>query len=239
MSIHPRAGKPASPYDLIDVAALERAFYERLPDPRDPAQRVAFGTSGHRGSALSASFNAAHIHAIVQAICEYRVAQGFDGPLFLGKDTHALSRPAERAALEVFSGNGVRVLIQSDDGYTPTPAISHAIVAAKRARREARETLDPLAPRRLRGERREIVDQREREAAEGVQRAELASRGVGQGALVLLVVCVRVVGELRGEALEPVSPAIGVTAVSCVWSKRRPTCWRWSSRPVTRACISC
>jgi phosphoglucomutase len=134
MSIHPRAGTPASPDDLIDVAVLERAFYERLPDPRDPAQRVAFGTSGHRGSALSASFNAAHIHAITQAICEYRAAQGFDGPLFLGKDTHALSRPAERAALEVFSGNGVRVLIQSDDGYTPTPVISHAIVAANRGR---------------------------------------------------------------------------------------------------------
>lgn len=134
MSIHPRAGMPASPDDLMDVAALERAFYERLPDPRDPAQRVAFGTSGHRGSALSASFNAAHIHAITQAICEYRAAQGIDGPLFLGKDTHALSLPAERAALEVFSGNGVRVLIQADDGYTPTPVISHAIVAANRGR---------------------------------------------------------------------------------------------------------
>jgi phosphoglucomutase len=134
MSIHPRAGMPASRDDLIDVAALERAFYERLPDPRDPAQRVAFGTSGHRGSALSASFNAAHIHAITQAICEYRSAQGFDGPLFLGKDTHALSGPAERAALEVLSGNGVPVRIQSDDGYTPTPVISHAIVAANRGR---------------------------------------------------------------------------------------------------------
>ncbi|MCG6874501.1 MAG: phosphoglucomutase (alpha-D-glucose-1,6-bisphosphate-dependent) [Betaproteobacteria bacterium] len=134
MSIHPRAGKPASPDDLIDVPALERAFYDRLPDPRDPAQRVAFGTSGHRGSALTASFNAAHIHAIAQAICEYRHGQGIDGPLFLGKDTHALSRPAEQAALEVFAGNGVQVRIQEEDGFTPTPVVSHAIVAANRGR---------------------------------------------------------------------------------------------------------
>lgn len=134
MSIHPRAGKPAPPDVLIDVAALERAFYERLPDPRDPAQRVAFGTSGHRGSALSTSFNAAHIHAIAQAICEYRQAHGVNGPLFLGKDTHALSRPAEHAALEVFAGNGVQVRMQHDDGFTPTPVISHAIVVANRGR---------------------------------------------------------------------------------------------------------
>jgi phosphoglucomutase len=134
MSVHPRAGKPASSDQLIDVAALERAFHERLPDPRDPAQRVAFGTSGHRGSALTASFNAAHIHAITQAICEFRKAQGIDGPLFLGKDTHALSRPAERAALEVLAGNGVQVRIQYEDGFTPTPVVSHAIVAANRGR---------------------------------------------------------------------------------------------------------
>ncbi len=138
MSIHPRAGKPASPDVLIDVAALERAFYELLPEPRDPAQRVAFGTSGHRGSALSASFNAAHIHAITQAICEFRQAQGIDGPLFLGKDSHALSRPAESAALEVLAGNGVPVRIQQDDGFTPTPVISHAIVAANLGRTTGR-----------------------------------------------------------------------------------------------------
>lgn len=134
MSVHPRAGEPATPDVLIDAAALERAFYDRLPDPRDPAQRVAFGTSGHRGSALAASFNAAHIHAIAQAICEYRQARGIDGPLFLGKDTHALSGPAERAALEVFAGNGVQVRVQHDDGFTPTPVVSHAIVAANRGR---------------------------------------------------------------------------------------------------------
>jgi len=134
MSVHPRAGKPASRDVLVDIAALERAFYDTLPDPRDPAQRVAFGTSGHRGSALTASFNAAHIHAIAQAISEFRQAQGIDGPLFLGKDTHALSRPAEQAALEVFAGNGVQVRIQRDDGFTPTPVISHAIVAANRGR---------------------------------------------------------------------------------------------------------
>jgi phosphoglucomutase len=134
MSVDPRAGKLATADLLINPAALERAFHERLPDPRDPAQRVAFGTSGHRGSALDASFNAAHIHAIAQAICDYRTSQGIDGPLLLGKDTHALSRPAERAALEVFAGNGVTVRIQQDDGFTPTPVISHAIVAANRGR---------------------------------------------------------------------------------------------------------
>lgn len=134
MSIHPLAGQPAPPESLIDVTALERAFYARRPDPAAPAERVAFGTSGHRGTALAGSFNEAHIHAIVHAVCEYRAAQGIDGPLFLGKDTHALSRPAERAALEVLAAHGVHVRIQRGDGYTPTPVISHAILAANRGR---------------------------------------------------------------------------------------------------------
>ncbi|MCL4798875.1 MAG: phosphoglucomutase (alpha-D-glucose-1,6-bisphosphate-dependent) [Burkholderiales bacterium] len=134
MSIHRLAGKPAPPESLIDVAALERAFYERRPDPAVPGERVAFGTSGHRGTALAGSFNEAHIHAIVQAVCEYRAAQGIDGPLFMGKDTHALSRPAERAALEVLAAHGVRVRLQRGDGFTPTPVVSHAIVTANRGR---------------------------------------------------------------------------------------------------------
>jgi len=134
MSIHRLAGKPAPPESLIDVAALERAFYEKRPDPAVPGERVAFGTSGHRGTALAGSFNEAHIHAIVQAVCEYRAAQGIDGPLFLGKDTHALSRPAERAALEVLAAHGVHVRLQRGDGFTPTPVVSHAIVAANRGR---------------------------------------------------------------------------------------------------------
>src|SRR5690349_8025661 len=109
--VHERAGRPAGPEDLVDVARLVTAYYTRHPDPDEPAQRVAFGTSGHRGSSLSSSFNEDHILATSQAICEYRAAQGVDGPLFLGGDTHALSEPAQASALEVFAANEVRVLI--------------------------------------------------------------------------------------------------------------------------------
>ncbi|REE95300.1 phosphoglucomutase (alpha-D-glucose-1,6-bisphosphate-dependent) [Thermomonospora umbrina] len=132
--VHERAGRPARPSDLVDVARLVTAYYTRHPDPGEPGQRVAFGTSGHRGSALSASFNEDHILATSQAICEYRAAQGVDGPLFLGADTHALSEPATASALEVFAAGGVRVLIDERDGYTPTPAVSHAILAHNRGR---------------------------------------------------------------------------------------------------------
>ncbi len=125
---HDRAGQRAEPGDLIDVARLVTAYYALTPDPAEPAQRVAFGTSGHRGSAFDTAFNEAHILATSQAICEYRAAQGTTGPLFLGADTHALSEPARVSALEVFAGNGVEVLVDARDGYTPTPAVSHAIL---------------------------------------------------------------------------------------------------------------
>ncbi len=131
---HERAGSPAGPEDLVDVARLVTAYYALHPDPADPAQRVAFGTSGHRGSSLAAAFNDDHIAATSQAICEYRAAQGTDGPLFLGADTHALSEPARVTALEVFAANEVTVLIDSADGYTPTPAVSHAILTHNRGR---------------------------------------------------------------------------------------------------------
>ncbi|MGQ0482879.1 MAG: phosphoglucomutase, alpha-D-glucose phosphate-specific, partial [Pseudonocardia sp.] len=128
MTVHPRAGTPARPEDLVDLAELLAAYRERRPDPELAAQRVAFGTSGHRGSALSLSFNDHHIAATSQAICEYRTAAGIRGPLFLGRDTHALSEPAWTTAIEVFAANDVTVLIDSRDGFTPTPAISHAIL---------------------------------------------------------------------------------------------------------------
>ncbi|MEU2773479.1 phosphoglucomutase (alpha-D-glucose-1,6-bisphosphate-dependent) [Streptomyces sp. NPDC007162] len=131
---HERAGRPAVPEDLVDVARLVTAYYALHPDPSDPAQRVAFGTSGHRGSSLTPAFNEDHIAATSQAICEYRSGQGTDGPLFLGADTHALSEPAKVTALEVFAANGVTVLIDSADGYTPTPAVSHAILTHNRGR---------------------------------------------------------------------------------------------------------
>ncbi|MFF8476956.1 phosphoglucomutase (alpha-D-glucose-1,6-bisphosphate-dependent) [Streptomyces sp. NPDC015414] len=131
---HERAGRPAGPEDLIDVARLVTAYYALRPDPADPGQRVAFGTSGHRGSSLASAFNEDHIAATSQAICEYRAAQGVDGPLFLGADTHALSDPARVTALEVFAANDVTVLIDSADGYTPTPAVSHAILTHNRGR---------------------------------------------------------------------------------------------------------
>src|SRR5262245_66606655 len=125
MSVHPGAGKPADPATLIDVAKLRAQYASDLPDPRDPAQRVAFGTSGHRGSAARRSFNELHILAIVQATCEHRRAQGIDGPLFLGKDTHALSAPAQATALEVLAANGVEVAYAADDADTPTPVVPH------------------------------------------------------------------------------------------------------------------
>ena len=124
----PRAGLPAAAEDLVDVARLVTAYYSVHPDPGEVAQRVAFGTSGHRGSALTATFNEDHILATTQAICEYRAANGITGPLFLGADTHALSEPARVSALEVLAANGVHVLIDSRGGYTPTPAVSRAIL---------------------------------------------------------------------------------------------------------------
>ena len=128
MAIHPLAGQPAPESVLIDVSALERAYHANRPDPADPRQRVAFGTSGHRGTPLDNTFTEAHILAITQAICDYRQAHGIDGPLFMGKDTHALSGPAQRTALEVLAAEGVETILQRDDGVTPTPVISHAIL---------------------------------------------------------------------------------------------------------------
>jgi len=130
--LHPRAGQRATANDLTDIPAL-LAAYSALPDSSDPAQRVAFGTSGHRGNAFSGSFNEAHILAITQAVCEYRALQGIRGPLFLGKDTHALSGPAQRTALEVLAANGVLTYLQAGDGYTPTPVISRAILVHNKA----------------------------------------------------------------------------------------------------------
>ena len=134
MTISPLAGKPAPKDILIDLARLEREYYTCRPDVRDPTQMVSFGTSGHRGSPLHGSFTEAHILAITQAICDYRRRQGTDGPLYMGKDTHALSDPAQRTALEVLAANGVETIIQRDDGVTPTPVISRAILVYNRGR---------------------------------------------------------------------------------------------------------
>ncbi|WP_329082113.1 MULTISPECIES: phosphoglucomutase (alpha-D-glucose-1,6-bisphosphate-dependent) [unclassified Streptosporangium] len=135
---HEHAGQPARPSDLVDVARLVTSYYALHPDPGEVGQRVAFGTSGHRGSSLNVAFNEDHILATSQAIVEYRAAQGIDGPLFLGADSHALSEPAQVSALEVFAANGVTVMIDSRDGYTPTPAVSHAILAHNRGRSSGR-----------------------------------------------------------------------------------------------------
>jgi len=134
MTISPLAGKPAPKEMLIDPARLEREYFECRPNPEDPAQRVSFGTSGHRGSPMHASFTEAHILAITQAICDYRHAHGTTGPLYMGKDTHALSAPAQRTALEVLAANEVSTIIQRDDGFTPTPVVSHAILVHNRSR---------------------------------------------------------------------------------------------------------
>ena len=134
MAISLFAGKPATSDMLVDLVKLEREYYERIPDVGNSTQLVSFGTSGHRGSSLRGSFNEAHIVAITQAICDYRRSQGTDGPLYMGKDTHALSGPAQRTALEVLTANNVDTVIQRDDGVTPTPVISRAILVFNRAR---------------------------------------------------------------------------------------------------------
>ncbi|HEX2212278.1 MAG TPA: phosphoglucomutase (alpha-D-glucose-1,6-bisphosphate-dependent) [Mycobacterium sp.] len=134
MAAHPRAGQPAQPEDLIDVAHVVTAYYTKEPDPDNVDQQVVFGTSGHRGSSLDGAFNEAHILATTQAIVEYRAAQGTTGPLFIGRDTHALSEPAWESALEVLAANDVVPMIDSADRYTPTPAVSHAILSYNRGR---------------------------------------------------------------------------------------------------------
>jgi phosphoglucomutase len=136
MAISPLAGKPAPKEMLVDLARLERNYYERRPDVGDPNQLVSFGTSGHRGSSLRGTFTEAHILAVTQAICDYRRSQGTDGPLYMGKDTHAASEPAQRTALEVLAANNVETVIQRDAGVTPTPVISRAILVYNRGRKE-------------------------------------------------------------------------------------------------------
>ena len=132
----PLAGKPAGPSQLVDVPRLVTAYFTGTPDPAVAAQRVAFGTSGHRGSSLDTTFNEAHILAISQAVCQYRKGAGTTGPLFVGIDTHALSRPALATALEVFASNGVDAVVDGHDGFTPTPVVSHAILTHNRGRRD-------------------------------------------------------------------------------------------------------
>src|SRR5271170_2945896 len=136
MNVSPLAGKPIEQSQLVDVPRLITAYYSLKPDVGNPAQRVAFGTSGHRGSAFDSAFNEAHIVAISQAICLYRKSQNINGPLYLGMDTHALSVPAFASALEVLAANGVETMVDSGNGYTPTPAISHAILTYNRGRKD-------------------------------------------------------------------------------------------------------
>jgi phosphoglucomutase len=138
MTIHALAGKPAPKELLVDIDKLRKEYYTRKPNITNSAERVSFGTSGHRGSSLRGSFNEAHVLTITQAICEYRNSQGINGPLYIGKDTHALSEPAFATALEVLAGNGVEAMIDASDGYTPTPAVSHAILTYNRERTSGR-----------------------------------------------------------------------------------------------------
>src|SRR5215471_9910143 len=138
MTLSPLAGKPATRQMLVNVDELERAYYARRPDAGDPSQLVSFGTSGHRGSPFKSSFDEWHILSVTQAICDYRRSQKIDGPLYMGKDTHALSGPAQGTALEVLAANGVETVIQRDDGITPTPVISRAILVHNRDREQRR-----------------------------------------------------------------------------------------------------
>ena len=136
MALSPLAGKPAPASLLIDVAKLEADYYSHIPEVADPNQLVSFGTSGHRGSPFNSTFTEAHILATTQAICEHRKAQGITGPLYIGKDSHAISAAAQRTALEVLAANGVETFIQQNDGITPTPSISHAILTCNRGRKD-------------------------------------------------------------------------------------------------------
>jgi len=138
VALSPLAGKPAPAELLIDVEGLIKEYYAHRPDPGDPQQQVRFGTSGHRGTPEEGTFTEAHILAISQAICDYRASVRISGPLFMGKDSHAVSGPAQRTALEVLAGNGVETMIQPDDGFTPTPVISHAILCYNRGGRRTR-----------------------------------------------------------------------------------------------------
>jgi len=137
-NVSPLAGKPAPKEMLVDLVRLEKEYFQRKPDVEDPNQLVAFGTSGHRGTSLNGTFTEAHVLAITQAICDYRRSQGISGPLYMGKDTHALSAPAQRTALEVLAANNVDTIIQEYDGFTPTPVISRAILEWNRTRQGAR-----------------------------------------------------------------------------------------------------
>src|SRR5258707_2783701 len=132
--VSPLAGKIAPPSMLVNVPRLVTAYFAGKPDPKIASQRVAFGTSGHRGSAFNNAFNEAHIISISQALCDHRLRSGIDGPLFIGIDTHALAEPALASALEVFAANGVTVMIDAHGGYTPTPVISHAILTTNQGR---------------------------------------------------------------------------------------------------------
>ena len=152
---HPRAGQPAQDHDLVDVDELVAAYYDKHPDADNPDEQVVFGTSGHRGSSFNAAFNEDHILATTQAICDYRASQGFDGPLFVGRDTHGLSEPAWKSALEVLVANDVEVLVDDRDSCTPTPAVSpasdvmHALLALGYNDKEAGwavKQLDPALP---------------------------------------------------------------------------------------------
>ena len=134
-TISPLAGEPVPAQLLCNIPRLVTAYFTRVPDPAIPAQRVAFGTSGHRGSAFATAFNEAHILSIAQAVCLYRKRAGIDGPLFLGMDTHGLSEPAFASALEVLAANGVETMIDTNGGYTPTPVVSHAILTHNKGRK--------------------------------------------------------------------------------------------------------
>ena len=134
MCAHELAGQPVPRELLVNVPRLVSAYYTRSPDPANPAERVSFGTSGHRGSSLKGSFNEAHVHAVAQAVCELRAAERVTGPLFLGMDTHALSEPALASVLEVLAANGVETMVQAGRGYTPTPVVSHAVLGYNRGR---------------------------------------------------------------------------------------------------------
>ena len=175
MIVHPSAGASSTRNRVDDLVDLLNDYYERRPDPTDGAERVTFGTSGHRGSSTARTFNEAHVLAITQAICDYRKAHAIGGPLYLGRDTHALSAPAFETTLEVLAANGVQTMIDDRGGYTPTPAISHAILTHNRGRAEGSPMASSSRRRTIR-RRTEASSTTRRPAVRRIQRSRAGSR---------------------------------------------------------------
>ena len=227
---NPAAGKPVDPASLVNVPRLVTAYFAAKPDPADPAQRVAFGTSGHRGSSLKNSFNENHILATTQAICDYRRETGLTGPLFVGIDTHALAEPALASAIEVFAANGVDIMIDDRGGYTPTPVISHAILELQQGTDRAALPMASSLRRRIIHRRtaginiiRRMAGPADTDVTGKVEKAANAYLEAGHEGRSADAIRARAQGAIDAFATTISAPMSPTSAM--------PWIWRWSNRP--------